>query len=112
MPELNLKPVYYSDEDDLLQDFYVPVLSNAVQYDRIAGYFSSNALAIAARGIANFIKNRGKMRLITNVVLSAPDQEAIRRALRDKEAQVLAEIENIEDQLKTVSYTHLRAHET
>jgi len=98
--ELNLKPVYYSDEDNLLQDFYIPVLENSVQYDRIAGYFSSNTLAVAARGIAALIKNGGKMRLITNVVLSAEDQAAIKEALRSREAEVLAEIENMEDELK------------
>lgn len=34
---LNLKAAYYSDEDNLLVDFYIPVLSNSIKYDRIAG---------------------------------------------------------------------------
>lgn len=100
LKDIDLKPVYYSDEDNLLEEFYVPVLSNSVKYDRIAGYFSSNSLAVAAKGIANFIKNGGQIRLIANVVLSEEDQEAIKSALLEKEREVLTEIENLEDQLK------------
>ena len=83
--ELNLKPVYYSDQDNLLTNFYLPVLSNSIKYDRIAGYFCSNALAIATKGISNFISNGGRIRLIANVVLSTANQEAIREALLRKE---------------------------
>jgi len=100
LKDLNLKPVYYSDEDDLLRDFYIPVLSNSVKYDRIAGYFSSNALAIAVKGIARFVESGGKIRMIANVVLSQNDQDAIKAALLEKENEVLAEIINLEDELK------------
>ncbi|MHA1227341.1 MAG: DEAD/DEAH box helicase family protein [Candidatus Hodarchaeales archaeon] len=100
LKDINLKSVYFSDEDDLLRDFYIPVLSNSVKYDRIAGYFSSNSLAIAAKGIAAFINNGGRIRLITNVVLSEEDQKSIIKALRDQEQCVLSEIENLEDKLK------------
>ena len=98
--DVNLKAVYYSDEDNLLEGFYVPVLSNSVKYDRIAGYFSSNTLAIAAKGIEAFVRAGGKIRLIANVVLSEGDQESIRQALLIKEREVLSEIENLEDELK------------
>jgi superfamily II DNA or RNA helicase len=98
--DINIKPAYYSDEDNLLQEFYIPVLSISIKYERIAGYFSSNALAIAAKGIAKFINNGGKIRLITNVILSAEDQEVIKAAIIEKEKEILNEIENLEDHLK------------
>jgi len=98
--ELNLKPVYYSDQDNLLTNFYLPVLSNSIKYDRIAGYFCSNAFAIAAKGISNFISNGGRIRLIANVVLSTDDQEAIREAVFQKELEILTDIEGLEDKLK------------
>lgn len=97
---LNLKTAYYSDEDNLLVDFYIPVLSTSIKYDRIAGYFCSNSLAVAAKGIAGFINNGGRIRLIANVVLSVDDQEAIKEALLKKEEEVLAEIDSLEDELK------------
>ncbi|NVL91245.1 MAG: DEAD/DEAH box helicase family protein, partial [Desulfobacterales bacterium] len=97
---IKVKPAYYSDEDNLLEEFYIPVLSKSVKYDRIAGYFSSNSLAVAAKGISGFINNGGKIRLVANVVLSIEDQEAIKTALLQREKEVLTEIENLEDHLK------------
>jgi hypothetical protein len=55
LEKLNLKGLYDSDADDLLLDFYIPVLKESIDYKRIAGYFSSNSLAIAAKGISKFI---------------------------------------------------------
>ena len=34
--ELQFKPAYDSDEDDLLFDFYIPALERAVEYKRLA----------------------------------------------------------------------------
>ncbi len=97
---LNLKGLYDSDEDDLLADFYIPVLSESISYKRIAGFFSSNTLAIAAKGISRFIENGGKIQLITNVILSEKDQEAIKKAIEEKESEIINEIENLDDILK------------
>ena len=70
---IKFKASYESGVDDLVQDFYVPVLENSASYDRIAGFFSSSSLAIAARGIAGLIQNHGKMRIITSPRLSTED---------------------------------------
>ena len=43
--DISLKISYDSGLDDVLWDFYIPVLSYAKTYDRIAGFFSSSALA-------------------------------------------------------------------
>ena len=75
--DIVIKGAYDSDEDDTLNDFYIPVLSNATRYDRLAGYFSSTSLAISAKGMAKFVQNGGKMRLITSLQLSEEDQNAI-----------------------------------
>lgn len=100
LKDLKLKCAYNSDEDNLLEDFYIPVLSESTSYRRIAGYFSSNALAIASKGIAKLINNGGKIKLIANVVLTEEDQEAIKSALLKKEDELLAEINELEDGLK------------
>lgn len=89
--DLALKETYDSDEDDILNDFYVPVLSRAVRYDRLAGYFSSAALATAARGMARFIQNGGVMRLVTSMQISAEDQDAIKRGHANPE-EVIAKM--------------------
>ena len=60
---LSLKKAYYSDFDDVLQDFYIPSLTESIEYRRLAGFFSSSSLAVAARGILGLIKNGGVMKL-------------------------------------------------
>ena len=76
---LNIKSCYESGVDDIIEDFYVPVLGASVRYDRIAGFFSSTSLAVAARGVANFINNGGKMRLITSPRLNSEDIDVIEK---------------------------------
>lgn len=64
--ELGLRRAYDSGarDTDVLLDFYVPALGTAVRYDRLAGFFSSASLAVAARGIAGLVHNGGAMRLV------------------------------------------------
>ena len=67
----------YSPQDDPLNNFYVPALSHASRYDRVAGYFSSSTLAIAAAGVSRFIAGGGTMRLIVGADLQPHDVAAI-----------------------------------
>ncbi|MGQ4876039.1 MAG: DEAD/DEAH box helicase family protein [Promethearchaeia archaeon] len=61
----NLKPVYSSESDNLLEDFFIPCLNNSIRYDRISGFFSSILYTMVFRGIKNFVlKRNSKMRLI------------------------------------------------
>ncbi len=76
--------VNYDSEDNIdgdrfyiLNNFYIPSLSVSKTYDRLAGFFSSSALTVAARGIADFIRHDGHMRLITCQRLSKEDVESI-----------------------------------
>lgn len=80
LKELQLRSSYETEEDrqHLLDNFYIPVLEQAVKYYRIAGFFSSTALAIAAKGIEGLIKNNGKMYLLISPVLSQADFDTIK----------------------------------
>lgn len=101
--DLHLKETYDSDEDDILNDFYVPALSNSVRYDRLAGYFSSTALAASAKGMARFLRNGGKMRLVTSVQLSKEDYQAVKKGLAKPEeaiSRMLEEKLNMADRLE------------
>lgn len=81
---LDIKASYESGVGDIVQDFYEPVLTEAVLYDRISGFFTSTSLAVAARGMCNFIKNGGIMRLITSPILSSDDIEIIEQLIEKK----------------------------
>lgn len=71
------KPSYRQEDGDLIALFYVPTLSCAVAYDRLTGYFSSDALALASRGIGQLIANGGRMRLIVGCTLEEDEVRAI-----------------------------------
>jgi hypothetical protein len=69
---------------DILRDFYLPVLSRAVAYDRVAGYFRSTSLAAAAQGFEAFARHRGRVRLVVGADLDPADVAAI---LKGEEAR-------------------------
>ena len=88
--DLNIHAAYETGEDDLVMDFFVPMLSNAKRYDRIAGFFSSTSLALSARGIAGLIANGGTMRIIASPRLSKEDAAMINSSVEDPEALLAA----------------------
>jgi hypothetical protein len=77
LSSLSWKTSYRHEDGDLIKLFYIPALSCAVQYDRMTGYFSADALALAGRGIGRLIANDGKMRLIVGCTLDADEVQAI-----------------------------------
>lgn len=79
-----LKNEYRSFEDNLVQDFYIPVLQNSTRYDRAVGFFSSTALIEITRGLSGLFKNNGKIRLIVSPNLSEDDIEAIAYGYKQK----------------------------
>jgi len=101
--DLELKPYYDSESDDILRQFYIPVLSRARTYYRLAGFFSSDALAVAAKGMSVFIRNQGNMKLIVGARLQKHDVEAIREGKEDPEKVIsemmLEDLKQIEDEI-------------
>lgn len=88
---------------NLVDDFYVPVLSNANRYDRISCYFNSTSLALASRGISKFIENGGHMRLICGNHLTSKDYHIIDNAdlLKDFVDQTfISEYQSLENGFK------------
>ena len=106
---LPVKEFYDSDEDDILNDFYIPVLSNAVKYDRLAGYFSSTSLAMSAKGMAKFIRNGGKMRLVTCMQLSKQDRQAIEDGISKPEDVLTRTIMDEFDKADDIRCDHVAA---
>ena len=108
--DLNIKSCYESGIDDIIEDFYVPVLSASMQYDRIAGFFSSSALAIASRGLHDFINHQGKMRIITSPILNSDDADIIEKIINSPNSMELEDlgvfVDNIEDEFES---NHVKA---
>jgi len=106
---LNIKQVYSSSTDNILNDFYIPVLKEAVQYDRISGFFTPKVLAIAARGMAEMISNGGKIRLITSIQVDPETYRALdesRHSLTDAvRATNYEDSEKLQNDLEKDYYT-------
>ena len=83
--DLNLKKTYSTDYDDILNEFYIPVLKESIEYCRLAGFFSSTSFAIAARGILGLIHNNGCMKMIISPRLNEKDLETIISSYCDPE---------------------------
>jgi superfamily II DNA or RNA helicase len=81
---LALDDHYRSGENDMVGQFYLPCLTHAVTYDRAVGYFSSGCLRLALRGIANLIRNGGKIRLVISPALTAADLKAIEEGYEER----------------------------
>ncbi|HEY8363040.1 MAG TPA: DEAD/DEAH box helicase family protein [Tissierellaceae bacterium] len=96
-----LKKTYSSDYDDVLNEFYIPVLREANEYYRLAGFFSSTSLAVAARGILGLIKNGGTMKIIACPKLTKDDLNVIvdsqKHPEKYVEAKILRELDELDD---------------
>lgn len=85
---------YTPDDGDLVAALYVPLLSCAERYDRLTGYFSATALALAARGIEGLALNNGTMRMVVGCTLGPEEVAAIEKgqALRQTVERRLAAV--------------------
>ena len=85
LKSLTIKEVYNSEDDNILKDFYIPALKNAVSYDRAVGYFDAKVLTTAARGLACFVENGGYIRLIVGATLTDAEYKAISDGYGERE---------------------------
>lgn len=86
LKDLNLNIKYRSFENDIVEEFYIPILKKSVLYKRAVGFFSSSSLIEISKGISGLINNNGKIQIITSPQLSKEDIDAINKGYieRDK----------------------------
>ena len=63
--DLSLKQEYRSDRDDVVSEFFIPCLSNCIQYDRTIEYISVKSLSTLTFGLENIQDRQAKIRLIS-----------------------------------------------
>ena len=86
--DMDIKCEYRSLIDDVVRQFYIPLLSQSVKYQRAVGFFSSSILAQIAKGITGLVKNGGTMELVASPRLLSEDIEAIRTGYKKREQVV------------------------
>ena len=96
LKDYKIKSEYRSLIDNVIQDFYIPLLREAVSYKRAVGFFSSSSLVEISKGIAEMAYEGGKIQLVASPYLSDEDIEAIRQGYEDRnkiiEKALLAQI--------------------
>jgi len=75
--DLSLKQEYRSDRDDVVSDFFIPCLTNSIQYDRTIEFISVKSLSTLTFGLENIEHNHAKIRLVSGHRFSTSDLDAI-----------------------------------
>ena len=83
--DISYKEDYRSGYNDIVAELLRPSLEVSNEYWRAVGYFSSSSLEAFGAPLVTFIKNGGKIRLVTSVELSARDLKAIEEGASRKE---------------------------
>ena len=83
--DISILRSYKTNTNNIVKDFYIPVLSESVLYKRAVGFFSSTALVEISKGLSGLIKNNGKIRFVVSPLLSEEDIEAIKRGYNERE---------------------------
>ena len=73
LQDIQIKNEYRSLIDNVVTDFYIPVLKESVIYQRAVGFFSSSALIAISKGIEGLIQNGGRIQIIASPRLSHED---------------------------------------
>lgn len=80
-----IKLEYRTLSDNVVSNFYVPCLKEAVEYKRAVGYFSSSILLQISKGLGSIATRGGKIKLLVSPKLELKDYEAIRQGYEIKE---------------------------
>jgi len=86
--DLTLKEEYRSDRDDIISEFFVPCLSNCIEYDRCIEYVSVKSLTTLALGFENFVNNQAKMRIITGHRFRASDLDLLTKLMLNNKKEM------------------------
>ncbi len=85
----SVNPLYWLPDDPLAEEVLIPGLAVASGINSMAGFFSSEALASLAPGLATFInRSAGVFRLVISPLLNQDDKAAIEQGLRRPDAVV------------------------
>ena len=73
MRDLSLKQEYRSDKDNVVTEFFIPCLTNSIQYDRTIEFITVKSLSTLTFGLENIQDHHAKIRLISGHRFSTHD---------------------------------------
>ena len=77
--DLPLKQEYRSDRDDVVSEFFIPCLTNSIQYDRTIEFISVKSLSTLTFGLEDIQDHHAKIRLVSGHRFTTSDLNAIVR---------------------------------
>lgn len=77
LADIHIKNEYRSLLDNVVTDFYIPILQESILYQRAVGFFSSSALIAISKGVEGLVANGGKIQIIASPRLSQEDIDEI-----------------------------------
>ena len=89
-------PFYNSKENDIIEEFYIPALSNCSEYKRVSAYFDSNILSLYSTGIEHIVQNNGHISFVFSSELNEDDFELMKNGYENRaalEKQLLADVD-------------------
>lgn len=117
LKNLPLAAEYRTDSTNIVESFYIPCLRESTQYWRAVGFFTSQGLALAAKGLYAFVAGGGNMRLVASPYFEEEDINAIERGYETRakiaerallrqlpDAAVVAESEFLRDRLSCLGW--------
>jgi len=75
--DLSLKQEYRSDRDNVVSEFFIPCLTNSIQYDRTIEFISIKSLSTLTFGLENIEHEHAKIRLVSGHRFTTSDLDAI-----------------------------------
>ena len=103
--DLDLKRQYNAKVDEIIADFYIPLLTNSKEYWRFTAYFNCDILKQYAIGIANIYRNKGHIKFVFSQKVDSETLQKISEGYRNK-SKFLPEL-NEEDVLDDVNIANL-----
>lgn len=82
--DLPLKLQYRTDRDNLVTDFFIPCLSNSIEYDRAVEFMTLKSISTLSLGLQNFAGHEGRIRLITGHRYASSDLDVLAKIFGGK----------------------------
>lgn len=109
---LNIDVLYDTISNDLIEEFYTPILTNSITYDRVSCYFSLDTLLLLSKPLGLLLKNDGVARFIMSVEMSSKDYKfysdvfnsEITRSVEDEVDKLINDRDRIPIDLSNLGY--------
>jgi superfamily II DNA or RNA helicase len=100
LADIAFRTSYHKGQDDIANDFYLPAIRLAMEYDRAVGFFRSAAFIIAWPALREFVAHKGRIRILSSQVLARDDIDALDDGYKAREDAIITA--RLQDEVATL----------